>query len=649
MSAIAARNTDAPALDGLPVLAPWVRAGVLGPGDVYFADWVARAYPTSSDEVLLAAALASWASQHGHACISLAGVAAAVRAEITGRRDGEEMLSSLDELPWPQADAWRGSLRAAAQAVAGSAPAVRVATAWDDILVLDDHPLVCHGDRVYLQRHWVDECTVARLLRERATDTGHVLGHRATQLLERLLPATEGDGKPNQQRRAGELVVAKHLAVIAGGPGTGKTYSVARLLAVLIADAIERGAQLRIALAAPTGKAKARLGETITAAVAPRGDDQPLDRDVVERLVKIVPTTIHGLLRSFGIDKQRFRHDASNPLPYDVVVIDETSMVSLPLLARLTEAVRPDARLVLIGDPDQLESVELGAALGDLVRASGIEGSALGGHLVRLLRVHRFEQDSPIAVLADAVRAGDDGLTMERLRIGEGADLREPDGSPRSTVRFVEADDPRRVADAIEAVVRPFVEQAGTAAAQGDAAGALLASTRARVLCAHRLGPWGVSEWNARGEHWLRGSRAGGSEWYAGRPLLVTKNDPRLGLANGDTGVVVRRNGRLVAVFAGSTPESPREFDPVQLEGVETAFAMTIHKSQGSEYPHVVLVLPPATSPLVARELVYTAITRAKAHVLVVGTEESMRRCVTSPARRMTGLSDALGGGAGTP
>jgi exodeoxyribonuclease V alpha subunit len=154
-----------------------------------------------------------------------------------------------------------------------------------------------------------------------------------------------------------------------------------------------------------------------------------------------------------------------------------------------------------------------------------------------------------------------------------------------------------------------------------------------------------VSEWNRLGEQWLlevAGEGAPSSEWYAGRPLLITRNDARLGLSNGDTGVVVRIQDRLVAVFPGPPEEGPRRFDPVQLESVETAYAMTVHKSQGSEYPSVVLILPPTTSPLVGRELVYTGITRTKAHLLVVGSTQAMRRSVESPARRMTGLAGAL-------
>jgi exodeoxyribonuclease V alpha subunit len=627
------------------VLDPWVSAGVLEAGDAYFADWVVRSSGIESDAVVLGAALASWATRYGHACIELPLVASFVAADLAERAGSAEASETVGSLPWPEPAAWADELRAVA-ATAGSP--VRVVEAWDAEDVLDSAPLVLRGSSLYLQRYWIDECAVASRLLARSVDTGAVLSPSAAALLDRLLPATEPDGSPNQQRRAAELVVSKRVALVAGGPGTGKTYSVARLLAVLIADAQAAGRPLRIALAAPTGKAAARLGETIGGALAVHPGEDPIDPAVAAALSDVAPSTIHRLLGSFGPNRQRFQHDATRPLPHDIVVIDETSMVSLPLLARLLEAVRPDARLVLIGDPDQLESVELGAVLGDLMRAAEAPGAGgpLSAHAVRLRRVHRFESDSPIALLADAVREGDAPGVLERLGLGEVGDTFDTGGVLRSSVRFVNTADPRDpvAVAAISEVVRPLLGEVLECAARGDGPGALAASARARVLCAHRQGPWGVSEWNERGERWLRegASATTVSSWYAGRPLLVTKNDARLGLSNGDTGVVIQREGRPLAVFPGADGLTPREFDPVQLESVETAYAMTVHKSQGSEYPNVVLILPPATSPLVGRELVYTGITRAKAHLLVVGSSDAVRACVETPAQRMTGLSAAL-------
>ncbi|MFM8531025.1 MAG: exodeoxyribonuclease V subunit alpha, partial [Ilumatobacteraceae bacterium] len=428
-------------------------------------------------------------------------------------------------------------------------------------------------------------------------------------------------------------------------PGTGKTYSVARVLMALLTDAHERGEPLSVALAAPTGKAAARLEESIRAAVesveqADRNPDSPVaetDRllpAVREQLLNLGPTTVHRLLGSRYPVRTRFRHDASTPLRHDIVIVDETSMVSMPLLARLLEAVRPDARLVLIGDPDQLESVELGSVLGDIVASAGRSTSPVNGHMVRLVRGRRFGADSPIAHLADAVRTGDADAAVGCLH--------------RDGLAYIAAERPDApvVVGAVGKVIEPVLTALREAAERGDAATALQRLVEARILCAHREGRFGVEFWNRTSEKWLCGTERAVRTWYPGRPVLVTKNDVRLNLANGDTGVVVSVDGELKVAFTktgkGGAAEGVRLVNPVDLADVETAYAMTIHKSQGSEYGAVVLVLPPATSPLVGRELVYTAVTRAKHHLMVIGSEEAVRVCVATPARRMTGLAESL-------
>jgi exodeoxyribonuclease V alpha subunit len=310
-------------------------------------------------------------------------------------------------------------------------------------------------------------------------------------------------------------------------------------------------------------------------------------------------------------------------------------MVSLPLLARLLEAVRPDSRLVLIGDPDQLESVELGAVLGDIVKAasmadSDVPSSALAGHLVRLIRGHRFGGNSPIALLADAV--------IDQLMVGEGADV---DGSSVRFVRTANPLDPVSVS-AVESVIAPVLANVREAAESGRAEDALRYVSEARILCAHRLGPFGVKTWNQLAESWMCGEGGPDGIWYAGRPLLATRNDQSLGLSNGDTGVVIRDGEHLIAVFDSAL--GVLRFDPVQLVDIQTAYAMTVHKSQGSEYDTVVMIMPPITSPLVGRELVYTGVTRAKKHLLVVGSEATVRLAAETPARRMTGLTESLVG-----
>ena len=623
--------------DEVASLAPYVDAGALSAIEVHLAAWVARASGNHHPHVVLATAMAAWSARHGHVCASLDVVGEAVARNLAERSDaaGVDITGAPDGevapvLDWPEPLLWVQSLTAASGVV-------RVVDRHDRVPVLDACPLVLRGRRVYLQRHWIDECIVAASMRERATAADPEVAAHATAALQHLLPASV-DGRVDLQRSAAEVALHHRLALVVGGPGTGKTYTVARLLAVLLQQQRPGVAPLRVALAAPTGKAAARLQESVALALAQPDVVEHVAPAVREQLAAVVPTTIHRLLGPLPEQRQRFRHHRGNPLPHDVVVVDETSMVSLPLLSRLLEAVHPDARLVLIGDPDQLESVELGAVLGDLVAAAG--SPPLAGHVVRLLRGHRFGGDSPIALLADAVRDGDADAAVECLRRGAAGD------AAGSTLRFVDTDDPSlpTAVLAVHDVVQPVLARLRVAAEAGDASAALRVVGEARILCAHRHGRFGVSAWNDLGERWLTGRvTAEGSlgNWYAGRPLLVTRNDPRLGLSNGDTGVVVREGDGLVAVFAAAG--GSLRFDPAQLEGIETAYAITVHKSQGSEYPAVVLVLPPERSPLVGRELVYTGATRAERHLLVVGSEASVRRSVDTPARRMTGLADALG------
>jgi len=598
-------------------LGAFVEAGVLGAVEVHFADWVARASGADDDLTMLACALAAWAGSNGHSCIDLETVVEAVRRRSARHEDDALAVDSIDRLPWPTIGEWDEWLKRASPLV------VSVPGSIDRRA-----PLVAEGHRLFLQRHWDDESLVADDLVRRSSALPPASS--SSRLLNDLLPPSNADGSPNRQREAAEMVLRQRLAIIVGGPGTGKTYTLARILAVLLSDSPD----LRVALAAPTGKAAARVKESLTKTLGEDDVSRAVAPAIRERLAELEPSTIHRLLGSRGPRATRFRHDSRNKLPLDVVIVDEVSMVSLPLMARLCEALRPETRLVLVGDPDQLESVELGAVLGDLVRASGIDSGVpapLGECAVRLDRVHRFGSDSPIAQLADLVRTGSGARAREFLR-----DRHE------GIVRFVATDDPAEspAVDAIVDLLRPRLEALRLAAEVGDAEAALEAAAKSRILCAHRRGAHGVSEWNRIATGLLRGRKAPNDPWFAGRLVLVTRNDARLGLANGDTGVVVatsdgarvafRRAGELVL------------FDPVQLDEVETAFAITVHKSQGSEFATVVLVLPPAGSLLVGRELLYTGITRARTELLVVGSPEVVEESVVTSSHRMTGLATRL-------
>ena len=473
-------------------------------------------------------------------------------------------------------------------------------------------PLRVEFGLLYLDRYHRHEVAVhADLLARELSDPPEVDEARLTAALHRLFPAAAGD--PGDQRAAAaRLSATRWTAVIGGGPGTGKTTTVARVLALLLD---QPGVRPRVALAAPTGKAATRLQEAV------RGVARELEPRDRHDLPTITASTLHRLLGWKPGNRTRFRHDRRNRLPFDVVVVDETSMVSLTLMARLLEALRPDARLILLGDPDQLASVEAGAVLADLV--GGLRARR-DPPVAILRRTYRF--GGAIAELADAIRDGraDDALAV--IARGDPAVEIVPDPAAAR-------------ADVIAGA------RAITAAAEtGDGAEALRRVDRHRLLCAHRTGPLGVQEWSRQIQRWLTAAdvvdpRAG--EWYVGQPLLVTENDYALGLFNGDVGVVVADPTGVRAVFAAADGEF-RSFAPRRLGAVQTVHAMTVHRGQGSQFDAVTLVLPEADSPLSTRELLYTAVTRARERVRLVGTPDQVRAAIDRPAARASGLRQRL-------
>lgn len=536
-----------------------VFAAVFGPAERHGSAVIAG---SEHRDVHLAAALALWAPVHGHTCIDLHDVAAQFATD--------EAVVDAAALPWPAAAPWQRRLAAS--------PIVRQVQAHDPIdalRLLDDRPLVLHGTRLYTQRQWVDESTVVAHLARRSVD--------------------------------GTLI-----SIIVGGPGTGKTHTVSGMVAQWLAEG------LQVDLAAPTGKAAARLTEALAAAGVPAR-----------------ASTLHRLLGPLPRRRTRFAHHVDHRLRSQVVVVDEASMVSLPMMARLLDAIADDARLVLVGDPDQLESVEVGSVLADVVRA-GDGGEPLQSRIQRLEHSYRQSADSPIQPLAAAIRRNQPEAALQLLSAGH-PDLR---WLPQPTSELT---------DLVSQRWAPVL----AAARSGDAPGALDAVAHIRVLCAHRRGPFGVQWWNAQIAHWL-GLPIGGRP-AAGALLMVTRNDARQLLNNGDTGVVIHAaDGARVAFPPANVPGTgtgtgtgddrgeARLFGLAQLDDVEPALAMTVHKSQGSEYDTVVVVLPPADSPLATRELLYTAVTRARRQLVVVGTEASVRACIAAPTRRVSGLAGAL-------
>lgn len=566
------------ALGASGLLRTFNEARVLTAADVHVASRVAALVGEHDERVLLAAALATRAVRHGSVCLDL------------GSAPGV-----APDLPWPEASAW-------ADAVTAS-------------------PLLAEGvlrrefDLLYLDRYWHQEAQVCADLLDRLGRVPPPVDHEVLDAgLNRVFP----DASSDEQREACRAAAARSTTVLTGGPGTGKTTTVARLLALLAEQAELSGGTLRIALTAPTGKAAARLAQAVADAAAALA---PEDR---QRLAGLQATTLHRLLGARRDNDTRFLHHRGNRLPHDVVVVDETSMVSLTMMARLVEAVRADARLVLVGDPDQLASVDAGAVLADLVL--GLAGRP-DDPVIRLTHSHRFGEG--IGALAAAVRQGSADSALEVLRAGGDAELLETD-DPAPLLR--------------DHLLGPALT-VRTLAERGDAAGAVAALERHRLLVAHRAGRFGVAHWNRQVEHWI--SEATGDPLYdaayPGRPLLVTANDHGLGVYNGDTGVVVRDgDGTLHAVL--DTAGGLRHLGLGRIGAVETMHAMTIHKSQGGQADEVTVVLPPADARLLTRELFYTAVTRARHKVRVVGTEESLRAAVSRRVKRASGLSQRLAG-----
>jgi len=622
-----------------PLLRVFNQAGILSAADVHVAGRLGRLANEPDERVLLAVALAVRAVRSGSVCVTLDDLdALSVPDTEEGVLTGS--ASPAADLPWPPDGPWRHAVAASPLVAVGPGPA-------DAPGRLPDPPVRWIDGRLYLDRYWRDEQVVRAEVDARLAAGALAVDAALAPTVHRLFPRP-GDGP---QRVAAATTALSRVTVVTGGPGTGKTTTVARVLAVLQSVA---GPGLRVALAAPTGKAAARLQEAVRAEVAGL---EAADR---RRVGSPEATTVHRLLGWRPGSSTRFRHDRSNRLPHDVVVVDETSMVSLPLMARLLEALRPQARLVLVGDPDQLASVEAGAVLGDLVarppvadvlpaalaaalprdvgQLAAADVGGLRNGVVRLTTAHRF--GGAIGALAAAVRAGDGDAVLALLRAGDLA------------VAFGETPDEGLAPEQVDAVRRQ-TEQAGvalvTAARAGDIRGALEALESHRLLLAHRRGPYGVSRWAAQVEAWVAeavgpdpGGRSG--PWYAGRPLIVTANDRDTGLYNGDTGVVVADPGHdghgLVAAFGD--PQAPVLVRPHRLPAVETVHATTVHRGQGSQFAGVTVLLPPPTSPLLTRELLYTAVTRTRGQVRVLGSEAAVRAAVGRAVRRASGLREPL-------
>ncbi|MEW6665761.1 MAG: exodeoxyribonuclease V subunit alpha [Thermodesulfobacteriota bacterium] len=589
--------------------------GVLSDLDLHFGRFMERLAERPVPGLALAAALVSSTTREGHICLDLSSQELPVTFPATLRR--ELGRSGVVGKPGEYTP-----------------------------LILDKR------GRLYLYRYWGYEAGLSSWIKARVKESDKPLdAPRLRERLGRLFPG-EDMADVDWQKVAAFIAARKGFAVLSGGPGTGKTTTAAKILALLIEQAQPQ--PLRIGLAAPTGKGAARLQEAIlrSSAVLPCGEG-------VKEAMPVEAFTLHRLLGPVE-GSPYFRHNAQNPLALEVVVVDEASMVDLALMSKLVEALPEGCRLILLGDKDQLASVEAGAVLGDICDTGRTHGysrkfcrqlreatyyhlepesgkrgvTPLTDCVAHLSRSYRFGPGSGISALSRAVNQGDGALSLGLMKEGGYGDIRW------------------RTLPSIKALARNLRE--GVLAGFGDVfrsghAGEVHAVLdRFRVLCALREGPFGVHAVNRMVEELLRreGLIRGEGRWYPGRPVLITRNDYELRLFNGDVGVTLpdpATSGELRVFFGGGAGEM-RSFHPLRLPEHETVYAMTVHKSQGSEFDRVLLLLPDRDSPVLTRELIYTAVTRAREAVEVWGVEEVFCSSLSRRIERHSGLREALWG-----
>lgn len=670
LAATAARPELEDSASLLALLDTWQVAGWLRPLDRALAGFLLEQAPDASPLVLLAAALVSHQLGHGHVCLDLDATLQTPDFALSLPPEGADSVNAplpSELLQGVGVNAWQAAL-ASSQVVDSEHPAAGV------------RPLVLVGQRLYLRRYWHYERDVVNGLGERLQAPLPV----SDDFAERVQQLFAGSQQvPDWQRLACALAARGRFSIITGGPGTGKTTTVVRLLALLQAPAVAAGQPLRIRLAAPTGKAAARLTESIGRQVG--------QLQLEDELCDAIPTAVSTLHRLLGSQphSRHFRHHRDNPLALDVLVIDEASMIDLEMMACVLAALPAHSRLILLGDKDQLASVEAGAVLGDLCRQAeqgyyseqtrdwleAVSGQSLAAaglatgdaeqHPIEqqtaMLRFsHRFGSDSGIGELARAVNRCDAAGARQLLHSGQFADIHQRSLNQPADPGFaacVLGTDALPGYQAYLELLKAQRPPAGTPAEserwQAWAHAVLQAFDQFQLLCAVRKGEWGVEAINQRvaGLLHARGLLPAAQGWYEGRPVLVTRNDYALGLMNGDIGIALRiaepalkpgepeRMALRVAFPRNDGSGGIRFVLPSRLPEVDSVFAMTVHKSQGSEFTHAALVLPPARNPVLTKELVYTAITRASQHFTLLESRAGVfEEAVRTPVRRISGL-----------
>lgn len=609
----------------------YVDAGILHEIDLEFARALDTDGQPLSDDVMLAAVLASYWYRQGNICLLL--------KELAGKKVFEREATpdlSLPAVTAPPLGEWLDSL--------SDTPVTGEPGSF--------HPLILDGSgRLYLHKRWQYERQIADdLLLKAVRNVDDINDRLLKEGLSRYFPSDDLF-ELNWQQVAAALSVTHRFSVISGGPGTGKTTTVVRILALLIEQAADRGERLSVALAAPTGKAAARLKESLRQ----QKSDLPADDDIRQAIPEQA-ATLHQLLgvrRGSG----EFRYSDKNPLPYEVVVVDEASMIDQTMMSKLLAALLPDTRLILLGDKDQLASVEAGSVLGDICRPEKNRyseaavrklqelGIALPPEFIRenrkplldnltfLEKSYRFGSKSGIGQLAKAINRGEAESALEILHSSEYRD-----------VHFEEVIGSTDIEDKL---LRELLQHAKKLTQSAGHSEAYELLKKQMTLCVHRRGYLGSANINRRIEQFLRKelSLSRYRPWFSGRPVLVTRNNYTLKLRNGDLGIAWSyQDGdrETSSIYFEGEKDTFRTFNPARLTHFENAYALTVHKSQGSEFDHIHLILPSDSSPVLTKELLYTAITRARKGVTIWGRNEILEGGINKSVQRYSGLQDQL-------
>lgn len=613
--------------------------------DKEFALFISRI--DKSFETILAALLVSRTTMSGNVCLYLPAIASTPLKDAIADTESKYTL--------PELDIWIDILQ--------NSPAVGKA---DDFapMILDS------SGRLYLQRYWYYENLLFNNIKNRTIQISSQLFYDISYILDKLFPSNgESDlsVQPDWQKVAAAASILNNFTVISGGPGTGKTTTIAKILIALCYINAQNRQKISAAITAPTGKAAARLMESINSAVS-KSADEILSISDLARFKDAIPTEAHTIHRLLGYRKNSvfFRHNRENPLPYDLVIVDESSMADLPLMAKLFDAVPLTAKIILLGDNNQLSSVESGAVLGDI--CSGDEGftqdfsdkiKAMGDDLilddvqvkqelpsiansiVMLKKSFRFDENSGIGALSAMVNNGKSKEAVELLVSGQYSDItfvRINRSDIQSQDNYIK--DIRSLIEfaAIEEYEKSF--QASTP----EEAFELL--KRFRILTPIRKGIGGVEDINRYVDSLARTDKNALTKkrgvFYAGLPVIIKRNDYGMGLYNGDIGIFLKDKDGLRVFFQGQ--HGFRKFMPGRLAEYEIAYALTVHKSQGSEFDKVLFVIPDSKSPLLTREMLYTGITRAKKKIIIAASKDTILHMINNPIKRYSGLTEALWG-----